>query len=337
MIIFLKVLVVLVAFGLLYFLGVKLTRTKGKYEDENEIKVKVRPIGLVIGGLLVIASFIMIGAFGQIEPGYRGVVVRVGAVTDRILGEGFYIVLPLADKVETMDVQIHAYEAVAEAASRDLQDASTKVTLNYSVDPTKVNVIYQTLRHEYLERIVKPAVQESVKAITARFEAEELITKRPMVKSEIETALKTRLATHGIIVDTISITDFKFSPEFTKAIESKVGAVQKALEAENKLRQIEVEAKQVETAAKGQANAAIATAEGQKQATIKKAEGDAQARVTVAEAEARAYKMIAEALNGNPDLLKYILIQKIGDDIKVIVLPTGNSFILPPEMLGTNK
>lgn len=144
--------------------------------QRDEPKVALSPRGV---GAAIILLFVMIGvvlSMGAVDAGHRGVVRKLGAVTEKTLGEGLYFVTPFVNTVEMMDVQTHAYEAEASAASKDLQDVKTKVTLNYALSPTKVNVIFQTLRRDYVERIVKPAVQESVKAVTARFEAEKLIT-----------------------------------------------------------------------------------------------------------------------------------------------------------------
>lgn len=326
----LKIILILAAIIIAVLLALKLT--KNKSTDETELGW--RPWGTLAGVALVILTLILQGGIGQVPAGYRGVVLNFGAVTHRTLNEGIYMVTPIAESVEMVDVQTHAYEADATAASKDLQDVHTKVTLNYALDAVKVDIVYQTLRQDYVVRIVKPAVQECVKAVTARFDAEQLITQRPDVKLNIEIALKDRLAAHGIVAETISITDFDFSDSFTAAIEAKQVAVQDALKAENKLRQIEVEARQVEAAAKGQANAAIATAEGQKRSAILKAEGEASATLTVAEAQAKANKMLAESLRDEPELLRYILYQKLGDDIRVIILPSGQEFILGPDILG---
>ena len=324
-----KVLIVLVVIAVGLLLALK------KAGDRDEFPVKLRGWGVGVGLLLVISSFIFAGSIGQVPAGFRGVVLNFGAVTARVINEGPYIVTPISESVEMMDVQTRAYEAEAGAASRDLQDVHTKVTLNYSLNPTKVNVTYQTLRRDYLERIIKPAVQESVKAITARFDAEKLITQRAEVKSAIEDALRDRLAMHGILSETISMTDFQFSKSFIDAIEAKQVAVQDALKAENKLRQIEVEARQAKQTAEGQRDADIARAQGKKQSTILVAEGESQAILTVANAQAEANRKVNETLTEK--VIQYALVKELGDDIRVIILPTGQNFILGPEVLGGGK
>jgi regulator of protease activity HflC (stomatin/prohibitin superfamily) len=337
MTIFLKVIIFIIALAIAGGLAARF----GK-DAHGRPTVVLRNWMFFIGGLVVFLLGIgMLMAVGEVPAGTRGVVLRFGAVTDKTLGEGLYFVMPLVNTVELMSVQVDAYDAEASAASKDLQDVSTVVTLNYFLDENQVNRIYQTLRKDYLTRIARPAVQEAVKSpavqeavksATATYDASELITRRPEVKEAITRALGERLSEHGILIDTVAITDFTFSAMFSQAIEDKVRAEQKALEAENRLREIEVEAQQVETAAVGQANALIAQAEGDKQAAITRAEGEAEAIRTVATAQAEANAEINASLT--PLLNQYLVAKELGDDIKVMILPAGQDFIIGESLLG---
>jgi regulator of protease activity HflC (stomatin/prohibitin superfamily) len=140
-----------------------------------------------------------------------------------------------------------------------------------------------------------PAIQESVKQVTARFNAEELITKRETVKNQIEEQIKARLAPYNIIVDAISITEFQFSQQFRTAVEAKVEAQQRALQAQNELRRIQIEAQQNEAKAIGEQKANVARAEGIKQSNVLQAEGEAQA-ITI----------IDQQLRNNPTYLEWL-------------------------------
>jgi regulator of protease activity HflC (stomatin/prohibitin superfamily) len=140
---------------------------------------------------------------------------------------------------------------------------STEVTVNYHPSPESVNTLYKEVGLDYQNRIIAPAVEEVVKQVTANYNAEELITKRPLVKSDIETEITIRLNVYNIETQVISITDFQFSSLFSQAIESKVEAEQKAQKAENDLVRIQVEAQQREALAQGVAAANIAEAEGE--------------------------------------------------------------------------
>jgi len=289
-------------------------------------------LGLGIGGIIFIVGVFMSLAIGQVDAGSRGVVLRFGAVSGRVLNEGFFFVTPVLDTVQIMDVQIQKHESQARALSADLQDVTTEVTVNYKLNPTEVDTVYQTLRQDYVSRVLLPAVDESIKAVSANFDAEELITKRAVVRADIEEALKVKIATFGIMVEAVSITDFQFSQVFAQSIEAKVVAVQAALEAENKLRQIYIEAQQAEAKAKGEADAAIKASIGNKQSAITIAEGEARAIQLVSIAQAEANDLIRVTLND--DLIKYTLTREIGDDLRVVVVPSGADFILGSEVVG---
>jgi regulator of protease activity HflC (stomatin/prohibitin superfamily) len=145
--------------------------------------------------------------------------------------------------------------------------------------------IYQELNIAWEDRVIRPNLEEAIKASTALYTAEELITQRPLVKQDIEETFTERIKVWGIVVETVSITDFQFSPEFTKAIESKVTAEQEALRELNILEKIKTQALQ-----------AIEEAIGKREAEIVRANGTAQARIINAEAEAMALKVINEQL-----------------------------------------
>ena len=130
------------------------------------------------------------------------------------------------------------------------------------MNPDRAQIVYQRLGFDYENRVITPAIQESVKQVTARFNAEELITKRETVKNQIEEQIKARLAPYNIIVDAISITEFQFSQQFRTAVEAKVEAQQRALQAQNELRRIQIEAQQNEAKAIGEQKANVARAEG---------------------------------------------------------------------------
>ena len=200
---------------------------------------KVAGIAIVLIVLVVLAK-----SMGTVGAGQQGVLLKFGAVTGEIKDEGLYFVVPFMHQVVLMSTQIQKYTATATSSSKDLQVVSTEVTLNFQLDATQVGEIYRTMRRQYESRIIQPYIQEAVKSVTANYNAEELITQRPAVKSELQTFVTERLAPLGMNVVELSITDFQFSAAFQQAIEAKVTAVQQALEAENALARVEFEAKQ---------------------------------------------------------------------------------------------
>jgi regulator of protease activity HflC (stomatin/prohibitin superfamily) len=211
-----------------------------------------------------------------------------------------------------MEVRTQRITEDAASASRDLQDVRTQVALNYHLDPDNSQNVYKNLGLDYANRVIVPAIQESVKQVTARFNAEELITQRESVKTEIEQQIRARLAAYNIVVDAISITEFQFSADFVRAVEAKVAAQQRALQAQNELQRIEIEAQQAEARAVGEQQANIARAEGVRQANVLQAQGEAQAITT-----------IDEQLSQSPSYLEWLKSQKWDGQLPLVVGGSG--------------
>lgn len=253
---FLKLVVLVLGFGVAVALARRAFVTQMSAGPGTRSRVVgFDALSLFLALVVVVLTLGISASFGQVPAGYRGVVLRFGAPTGAIKAEGLYMVAPFVNTVELMLVQVVAYEAIAEGASRDLQDVKTKVTLNYSLDPRQVVEIYRSLRQDYEVRIIKPAIQEAVKAATARFTAEELITRRPEVRDAIQSNLTQRLDRFGILTQAMSITDFAFSKAFNDAIEEKVTATQQVLKAERDLQRVRLEAQQQIEQARAQAEA----------------------------------------------------------------------------------
>jgi prohibitin 2 len=208
-------------------------------------------LGIIIGIILMV--FLFLRPWVQIGAGERGVVLNFGAVQDDVLGEGLHFRVPIMQRIAVMDVKVQKSLTNAAASSSDLQEVSSEVAVNYHIIPDRANIVYQTIGVSFKERIIDPAVQEMVKAVTARYTAEELITKRPAVSEEMRTTLSERLKDYNIYVDAFSIVGFSFSKIFMEAIESKQTAEQLALKARRDLERIKIEAEQKITAAQAEA------------------------------------------------------------------------------------
>lgn len=220
----------------------------------------------IISFVAILILFTISSSAVIVDSGRVGVLTHFGAVQDQILPEGMHFIVPFRTKVTPINVRVQKTEAEATASSKDLQNVTSKVVLNFYLSKEKANIIFQNLGINYLQNIIEPTVQESIKSITSRYTAEELITKRPSVKKDVFLDIRTRLEENNIIVTDFSIIDFNFSPEFNRAIEAKQIAEQKALTARNDLVRIQTEAEQVEARAKGEANAMLAKATAQAQA-----------------------------------------------------------------------
>ena len=219
--------------------------------EPNQIK---KIIQYSSAGIVIIAVLIF-NPWTTVEAGERGVVTRFGQVEERVLTPGLHFIIPFVESVHIMDVQTQKEQVDIIAASKDLQTVSATIALNFNVDPSAVKVLYQQVGYGYGLRIIDPAVQEAVKATTSQFTAEELITKRPVVKEQLLALLRERLIKNNIVAEDVSIVDFDFSDSFNQAIEAKVTAEQNALAAKNKLEQVKFEAEQRISQAKGEAEA----------------------------------------------------------------------------------
>ena len=284
-----------------------MSRYEGPKINVNFGAAKAVLIGLIV---LVIIGVVASASVQIVDAGYRGVLLHWNAVdvTAAPLDEGLHFVVPFQDSVVSMEVRTLKFVKSSSSASKDLQTVSTEITVNYHPSPTSVNTLFKEVGLDYENRIITPTVDEVVKQITANYNAEELITKRPQVKADIDNEISARLLDFNIITDVISITDFQFSALFASAIESKVEAEQKAFKAENDLKRIQVEALQREAQAQGIAKANIAQAMG----------------------EAEAIRVINSALSNNPHYLEWLKTQAWDGKLPLVVGEGGTPFIAIP-------
>ena len=245
---------------------------------------------IIVAGVItfLVIIIVMFESVVVVEAGHRGVVLYVGAVENRVLGEGIHFIIPFAEQVVQMEVRTLKYVANATAASNDLQEVQSTIALNYHISPSQANIIYQQLGADYADRIIAPTIQESVKASVAKFNAEELITKRATAKAVIAQTIANTLSARNIIVETVFITDFKFSPAFASQVESKVVAFQKYLTEQNNLLAVKVIANQ----------------------TVVQAQATARSNVAKANGESQAIKIISAQLKESPEYLQWLSINR---------------------------
>lgn len=236
------------------FLEWRGVKTMNNKYDINEIEHKIKRY-TKIGLSLIILMILIFGTFYIVPAGHRGIILTLGKVDMNVKGEGLNIKVPLIQKAIIMDVKTQKYQAELGAASKDLQDVTTIIAINYRLTESKVSTVYQTIGLDYSEKVIFPMEQEANKAVTAEFTAEEMITKREQVRAKMKELLSERLLQRNIILEDISIVNFKFSESFTAAIEAKVTAEQNALREENNLKVVDFQAKQKVRAAEGDAEA----------------------------------------------------------------------------------
>jgi prohibitin 2 len=280
-----------------------------RFPSTNKIKIAAAVVTIIVI-IVILAESIVI-----VEAGHRGVVLYLGAVENRVLGEGVHFIAPFLEQVVPMEVRTQKFQAEASAASNDLQEVQTVIALNYRIDPTEANKIYQILGVNYADRVISPTIQESVKASVAKFNAEELITKRETAKSVIANAIRSTLAANDIQTQNVFITDFKFSDAFASQIEQKVVAFQKYLTELNNLRSVSVVA-----------NQSVAQAEGQARATAARAGGESQ-----------AIKIITSQLRESPEYLQWQAISKWNGQMPYALGSSGFPFFQLPLPKAQNQ
>ena len=222
-----------------------------KKKELNEIKMVGITIGVIAVIVLVVA--VMFGSWYTVPAGHRGVLTTMGAVDKNEKPEGFGFKIPIFQSVKDIEVRTQKIEVTSDSSSKDLQDVQTAIALNFHVDPSTTAELYQEIGLDYASRIINPAIEETVKSISATYTAEELITKRTAVRNELHEQLKSRLTKSYIVVDDFNIVNFQFSEEFDKAIEQKVTAEQLKLKAERDLERIKIEKEQIITTAQAEA------------------------------------------------------------------------------------
>lgn len=238
--------------------------------------------------LLLIA--IIFTPFSLVNAGERGVLMEFGKVQNKILGEGIHLIIPIFHTVKKLSVRVQKQEISAEASSKDLQDVFTDVALNWHIIPEKANAIYQQIGDEsaIVDRIINPAIEEVLKAVMAKYTAEELITNRGEVKAAVDNLLTIRLTNYYIAVDDISLVHVHFSERFDEAVEAKQIAEQEAKRAEF---------------------------------VAQKAAKEAEAKVNIAKGEAEAQRLVRETLT--PDILQKQAIEKWDGSMPKIVGNNG--------------
>ena len=265
----------------------------------------------------IVIIVVMFESVVIVEAGHRGVVLYLGAVENRVLPEGVHFVIPFVEQVVQMEVRTQKFQAEASAASNDLQEVQTVIALNYMIDPKEANKVYQLLGVNYADRVISPTIQEAVKASVAKFNAEELVTKRETAKGVIAQAIRNTLTSNNILTENVFITDFKFSDAFASQIEQKVVAFQKYLTEQNNLRAVRVIANQ----------------------NVVQAEAAARANIAKASGEAQAIELITGQLRSSPEYLQWQAINKWNGQLPYA---SGSGavpfFQLPsPQALKTNQ
>jgi regulator of protease activity HflC (stomatin/prohibitin superfamily) len=271
---------------------------KSSNKKNKEFYIAVQ-LAIVIVFLAILSRFFVI-----VNAGERGVLMQFGKVQEQVLGEGIHVIFPTVYTVKKLTVRVQKQEISAEASSKDLQDVFTDVALNWHIIPAEANAIFQQIgdEKEVVDRIIDPAVEEVLKAVMAKYTAEEIITKRGEVKAAVDDSLTLRLVAYHIAVDDISLVHVHFSERFSEAVEAKQIAEQEAKTGEF---------------------------------LALKAVKQAEAKVNLAKGEAEVQRLLRDNLT--PELLERQAIEKWDGKLPLIVGDGGKNLLDVRKLLNSRN
>ncbi len=272
--------------------------------DPNTNAPKLKKWALIIG-IVVVAAIVLFSAFTVVPAGSTGVVVTLGKVSETPLQEGLHLKIPLVQTVEIISNKIQKVEVDAPAVSKDLQSISSSIAVNFRVGNKSSAYIYKNIGRDYQSVVLLPAVQESMKSVTAKYTAEELITERAQVGQEVQEALSDKVSDYGVVIEKFNIVNFEFSAEFDSAIEAKQVAEQNLIKTKTEQEQ------------------AIVIAEAEAKKKLIEAEAEAKAILQKAEAQAEANRKIAASLS--EEMIEYAKVEKWNGELPVAT--GGNTFM----------
>jgi regulator of protease activity HflC (stomatin/prohibitin superfamily) len=226
-----------------------------------------KPRSIGIGILLFIVFIILWGTFVIVPAGHRGVVLWWGSVEKRIMGEGLNFKVPIAEGVIKVDVRVqpHPFKEI-DAASKEYQMVKLTGMMNFHIDPSFVNDLYQKVGLDFANKVIDPAFNDFVKEVVPIYLITEILPKREDIRKRAMAKLGDNLARYHIIVDDIYFANIRFSPEYEKAVEAKQVAQQQVETQRQVLAQREIEAQQKVATAKGEAESILVVAQGQAKA-----------------------------------------------------------------------
>lgn len=281
--------------------------------------------GLIVTVAAIIVFMLWVGAhtaltaLKPIEAGSVGIVYQFGEIVGQ-RGEGLQFIAPWQElRTESIKVQLKRYDNI-EALSKETQDVTVVAELNYQVDPTAVQQLYRTVGPNWLETLVDPRILQYFKAETVKYNTVDIGPRREEIRTAVRTVLDEDLRQYSITIVSLLIRNIDFTPEFKQSIEEKQIAAQNAIREEERIRQRQAEAQQ-----------AIEQAKGQAEQERERARGSADAIRIRAEAQAEANRLLDASLTAQ--VIQYLAVDKLADDLDIALLPSGQGVIIDPATL----
>ena len=224
----------------------------GKRVDKDWPSNLKNGVPYLVGGFILLLCYTF-NPFYVVEGGHRGVVKKFGAIQTEELKEGLNFTNPFVDTIEQWDVRVFKFETKSSVVSSDIQPVTAISALNYHIDPDKVADLVKIVSGNITQNVIVPAMEESLKTVTAKYAVQDLINKREIVRDEVRSLISKKLAKYYLIVDDYSIVNFDFSDKFTKSVEEKQISEQRSQQAKYELEKVKIDSEQAIARAKAEA------------------------------------------------------------------------------------
>ena len=273
----------------------------------NFLQNKKKLVGIVI----LVILFLLMGPFYTVEQGDRAVVLRFGEL-DTVTDPGLHIKIPFVDEVKHISVRTQKYQGKQAIYSKDIQGADVTFSINYSLNAAAVADVFSKFNTDYEGRVLVPQVFAKLKDTFGQFNAVDTVQNRQALAQRILNELQDQLTSTGILVESVQIENIDFSDEYERSVEERMKAEVEVARVRQNLEREKINADMIRTKAQGEADARVATA---------KAEAE-QIRLTGL-AEAEAIKAKSQALAQNPHYIQLIEAERWNGVLPQTMLPSS--------------
>ncbi len=219
------------------------------------IRALIKPLMWSGAALIVFLFKVVTANIITINSGYYGVKYVFGNIKPAVIEPGVHVTIPYIDRIVIWNGRLFSTDGTASSATQDIQIVDITWNVAWGLDKTKIPMIASKVGDQQWvdDRFLNPIVQRSIKTITARYKAEELITQRDKVATEIIDMVRHDVDVYGIHIEQVNLTNIGFKDTFTDAIEAKQQATQLVLKAQQDLERIRVESAQKVSQAEAEA------------------------------------------------------------------------------------
>ncbi len=277
-----------------------------EYPDSRKTASKVRlGVTYAVPTLVLVAT--LWSAAYQVPAGHVGIVYTFGGITGQ-RSDGLQWIYPWQEVgFASIRVQRHHFEKL-DSFSRETQNVFVAATINVRVSPASIQALYRDVGPEYFDILVHPRVLQAFKDETVKYASVDIAPHREQIRRAVRERLTNELREHSIEVQDLLMDNLWFEPDFQTTIEQKQNNTQIAL--------AEKELVAAETYRADQA--------------IEKARGTAEPILINAKKQAEANYALAASITDQ--LVRYAFVTKLAPNVNVMIVPSGQQFILSPDM-----